>query len=234
MFSFTFRGNSPYRIFAAGVLLIAACAIVVPCSAQAGCNQKGKGRDCKGVTSLDSNSSLAAIDGTHFYFDADALLKCTSAATNTADSGAYFCSDPPDLFMSTRMMTGMFARRFWDICHTFLPGDGENGFLLTPDAVSYGWIDDCSDGDCAIELQAEFSGLDLEALTHGDADRLNMVMHGKVYDALEADPFAQDQIVIIDRIGLAFFRPGSDRSAGTCDWYTDLSEDQVGLYSLDE
>jgi len=234
MLRFTFRGISPYRTFAAGVLLIVACAVLAPCSAQAGCNQKGKGRDCNVVSSLDSNSSLAAIDGTHFYFESDAWATCASAANNSADSGSYLCSDPPTMFLSTRLLTGIFANRFWDICHSFTPGDGEEGFVLTPDDVSYGWIDDCSDGDCAVEVRAEFSGLDLEDLTDGKADRLNMVMHGKVYDALEADPFAEDQIVIIDRIGLAFFRPGSDRNAGTCDWYTDLSGAQVILDSLDE
>jgi len=234
MFRFTYRGISPYRPFAAGVLLIVAVAILAPFSAQAGCNQKGKGRDCVNVPSLPSNSNLTLIDGTHFHFDPDALVTCARAETNTTDSGAYLCSDPPDLFVSTRLLTGIFSNRFWDICHTFMPGDGEDGFLLTPDALSYGWIDDCSDGDCAVEVRAEFSGVDLETLTNGDADRLSMVMHGKLYDASQADPFAQSQIVVIDRIGLAFFRPDSDRNAGVCDWYTDLSGNQVRLNSFDE
>jgi hypothetical protein len=234
MFGFTDRDRFPCRIFVASTALAIAVAILAPSGAHAGCNQLGKGRDCKNVVSLPSNTSLAEIYGTNFHFGPDVLLLCTSAATNAADSGDYFCGEPPAMFLSTSMLTGLFSHRFRDICHSLMPGDGEDGFLLTPDTVSYGWTDDCTDGDCAIEVRAEFSGPEVEALTGTLADRLSMVMHGKAYEAAEADPFAADQTVIVERIGLMFFRPGSKRNAGTCDWYTDLTGNQASFGSWDE
>lgn len=234
MFGFTDRERFPCRIFVASTTLAIAVAILAPSGAHAGCNKLGKGRDCKDVVSLPSNTSLAEIYGTNFHFGPDVLLLCTSAATNATDSGDYLCGEPPAMFLSTSMLTGTFSNRFRDICNSFMPGDGEDGFLLTPDTVSYGWTDDCTDGECAIEVRAEFSGSEVEALTGTVADRLSMVMHGKAYAAALADPFAEDQTVIVDSIGLMFFRPGSDRNAGTCDWYTDLTGNQASFGSYDD
>ena len=104
-----------------------------------------------------------------------------------------------------------------------------------PNQFSYGWLDDCSDGDCAVVASVFFSGSEVEDLTSGIADQLNVSAFGRLYGAF-GDPFAVNQDVVIERLNLAFSNSPRGRSAGTCDWYSDLSlEDiQMMLMSTDD
>jgi hypothetical protein len=219
-----FRGISLANLI---LTLLLACAAAT--TSAFACNKAGKGPGCKDSNPMLENRSLAEVNGTNAYFFSPALVNC---ATDAA-LGGYVCASPNGMYFSSYSMSGIFARRFWDICHTFAPNDSTAG-LLSPDRLSYGWTDDCSDGVCAVEVRLDFAGLELQELTDGQADRMNMIMYGKAFESGQDDPFANDQEIVIERIELQFFRPGSKRSAGTCEWYTDLSGDQVKFWSFDQ
>jgi hypothetical protein len=231
MSSFTVREISSVRAMVAGFCLAVVVAIFFAGNASAACTNSGKSKGCQQVVSVPSNQTYAGLLGSEFATSAE--MSCSSGA-NTTTSGHYLCGgELPAVSMSTQRMTGLFSRRYWEICRIFNQA-GSASVSLIPDEVSYGWLDDCSDGDCAAEVRMSFSGPELLTLTAGDADQLNVLLYGRIYDAY-GDPFAYDQDIVIERLSLVFGDSSSRKAAGTCDWYTDLSlqDIQIMLMSTD-
>jgi len=231
MSSFTIRESSCIKVIFAGVLLAFLSATFLASSASAACSKSGKGAGCQQRSDVPDNQTSAGLLGSELATSAE--MSCGSGANTTA-SGNYFCDGAlPSVSMSTEHMTGLFSRRFWEICRTFSQ-PGSAGTSLIPDQFSYGWLDDCSDGDCVAEVRMSFSGTQLATLTAGNADQLHVSLFGRIYGA-SGDPFAVDQDIVIERVNLKFSDSASGKATGTCDWYSDLNLQniQVMLMSTD-
>lgn len=223
---FTIRESSSIKSLAAKVLLALVFAIFFASNASAGCSKSGKGRSCDQDSTVASNQTSAALVGSKFSTASE--LSCNSSPGNMTTSGNYLCAGGlPAVTISTSELSGLFSRRYWEICRTFNQ-PGTAGVALVPNQFSYGWLDDCSDGDCAVVASASFSGSELEGLTSGTADQLVVSAYGRLYDA-SADPFAENQDVVIERLNFAFSNSTTGRKAGTCDWYSDLNLEDIQM-----
>ena len=205
------------------VLAFSMLALLASPSAMAACNKFGRGKDCAQPTPTPPGFTEAYLYSSNFDSGFDPLL-CASGANTTA-GGNYSCAAPlPEVLLSTRALTGIFAQKNWDLCHALDPIDGRFGVLLTPDALSYGWTDSCSDGLCATEFRMSFSGEDVEAATNGKAGLMNVTLHAAIAPPTgTGDPFRdRKQTMLFDRVQLDFFRANNGREVGSCVWYMDI------------
>ena len=223
MLSFTHKFTSSFRFLAAAVLASSMLALLAAPSAMAACNKFGRGKDCQQPTDTPPGFTEAWLYSSNFDSGFDPM-SCASGANTTA-SGNYSCAAPlPEVLLSTRTLTGIFAQKNWDLCHALDPADGRFGVLLTPDTVSYGWTDSCADALCATEFRMAFSGDDVAAETNGKADLMNVTLHATIAPpAGTDDPFnGRKQIMVFDRVQLDFFRSNNGRAVGSCLWYMDI------------
>ena len=238
------------RYFVLGMLMTAFLALFVAPEAMAGC-KNGKGR-CKNPPPDNTTASHGFSDAS---FDAEGnmhvkdggYLSCESGADLTVANGDYFCSGPggsllPEFHISTASFTGLFSNRYREICGSFgnkIQLGGHNFAMLTPDEVSYGWRDDCTDGSCRIEISMKFSGPDIRAETSDKADQLSIVLGGWVFPTLEdeANPFYKQKRVFVDvdSATLEFGLTGKKRSVGFCPFGVDKDDDyqSVTFISID-
>jgi len=224
MLSFTQRHRLNFKLLATGSLVLVMCAVFASPSALAACNKKGRGKDCAQPSPTPPGFTEAYLYSSNFDSGEDPLLCSAAAGTNTTNSGNYFCALPvEEVFLSTRMLTGNFAQKNWDLCHALDPTDGRAGVLLMPDEVSYGWTDACAEGLCGTEFRMFFSGDDVDAETNGKADQMKVTLSGSILtDEGTEDPFrVGKKIMLFDRVLLEFFRSSNDRAVGSCMWYTD-------------
>lgn len=223
MLFFTHKITSSFRILGAAVLASSMLALLAAPSAMAACNKFGRGKDCQQPTPTPPGFTEAWLYSSNFDSGFESL-SCASGANTTA-SGNYSCAAPlPEVLLSTRTLTGIFAQKNWDLCHALDPADGRFGVLLTPDTVSYGWTDSCADALCATEFRMAFSGDDVAAETNGKADLMNVTLHATIAPpAGTDDPFnGRKQIMLFDRVQLDFFRSNNGREVGSCMWYMDI------------
>ena len=241
-----------YYIF--GLLMTAFLALFVAPEAMAGCaNGKGK---CKknppppDTTIITPGSSTAFFDVEgNIHIEDGGDLSCGTGADLTVANGDYFCGGPggignplPEFHISTASFTGLFNNKYREICsylgNTPQPGD-HNFAILTPDEVSYGWRDDCTDGSCRIEISMKFSGPDILAETENTADQLSIVIGGWIEPTLEddeANPFyMQEALVEVDRATLEFGLTGKKRGVGLCPFGVDKKDgnQSVTFVSMD-
>jgi len=228
MSSFTIRESSSIKFVIAGLVAATVFAVVFASNAWAGsgCSKSGKGKGCEQVSIVASHQTGAALLGSNIATASE--LGCESDAGNMTTGGNYSCKgDLPLVSISTAELNGLFSRRYWEICRTF-SNPATAGVDLAPDQFSYGWLDDCSDGDCAVEATVSFSGSELLDITSGSADQLVVSAYGRIYGTL-SDPFAENQEVVIERLNLAFSKSTTGRSTGTCDWYSDLNLEDIQM-----
>jgi hypothetical protein len=224
--SFFWVNSSRCRSVLFGSALLLSASLFAASTATAACNKWGRGKDCPQPNPTPPNSTIAELIGSNF--DSGTSMDCESG-NNTSAGGTYFCTAPPSIFMSTRKFTGIFNKQSWDLCNTLNQPDS-NGLELVPDEFSYSWLDDCSDGLCQMAVRMVFSGAEVEAVTPGNADRMNVALNATI--ALPqgiSDPFAYAKLgpIAIDRVDLEFFRTASGKSAGTCAWFSDLTGSQA-------
>ncbi len=217
------------KILITGVLLAFSLVLFSASSATAACNKFGRGKDCQQPTPAPQGFSKVNVTGDNADSGSEPL-DCTSGAGNTSAGGSYACVPPTDMYLSTIRFTGIFANKNWDLCHAL-----DSGAILHPEDFSYGWLDDCADGTCAVAVNMAFSGAGVEARTGGKADKLNVVMSTTLATEVSPDPFGpprQKQLMVINQINLDFIKSASGRSVGTCAWYSDLSGDQITVVSF--
>ena len=228
-----------YYIF--GLLMTAFLALFVAPEAMAGC-KNGKGK-CNSPpppdnTTITPGSSTASFDGEgNMHIEKDGgYVSCGTGADLTVASGDYFCDGPdgsslPEFHITTASFTGHFNKKYREICsylgNTPQPGD-HNFAKLTPDEVSYGWRDDCTNGSCRIEISMKFSGQDIRTETDNKADQLSIVLSGTAYPQLdgdEANPFYMQEVYVdIDSATLDFGLTGKRRSVGLCPFSVDKND----------
>ena len=226
MSSFTYRESSSIKFLTTSVLVATVFAVFFTSNVSADCSKSGRGKGCEQVSTVAGNQTSVALLGSKFATASE--VDCKSSPGNMTSGGNYLCDGAlPSVSISTMELNGLFSRRYWEICRTFNQ-PGTAGVALVPSQFSYGWLDDCSDGDCAVVASVSFSGSELRDLTSGIADQLIVSAYGRLYDAL-GDPFAENQDVVIERLNLAFSNSMTGRKAGTCDWYSDLNLEDIQM-----
>ena len=183
----------------------------------------------------------------NMHIEDGGYLSCGTGADLTVANGDYFCDGPdgsslPEFHISTASFTGLFNNKYREICGSFgntTQLDGHNFAILTPDEVSYGWRDDCTDGSCRIEISMKFSQ-GIRAETGDKADQLSIVIGGWIDTTTleddEANPFHdQDVLVEIDRATLEFGLTGKKRGVGLCPFGVDKNDgnQSVTFFSTD-
>ena len=241
------------KYFIFGVLMTAFLALFLAPEAMAGC-KNGKGR-CKNPpppdnTTASSGSSTASFDDEgNMHIEDGSYLSCVTGTDLTVASGDYFCNGPdgslPEFHIKTASFTGLFNKKYRKICGYLsdTPQPGTHNFAkLTPDEVSYGWRDDCTNGSCRIEISLKFSGEEILTETDNDADQLSIVLSGWAdpYPTLkedEANPFYKQKEVFVDvdSATLEFGLTGKRRSVGLCPFGVDKNDDyqSVTFVSMD-
>lgn len=226
MLSFTHHHRSNFRFLVAALLAASMFVLLASPSAMAACNKFGRGKDCAQPTPTPPGFTEAYLYSSNFDSGENPLF-CESGPGNTTANGDYSCAGTlPEVYLSTLALTGIFSQKNWDLCHALNPGDGRTGVFLTPDAMSFGWTDSCSDdGLCATEFRMSFSGVDVEAETNGKADELNVILYATIAPtSVVDDPFQlpiEKQTMVFDRVQLDFVRSSTGRAVGSCMWYTD-------------
>ncbi len=214
-----------------GFILILVMSMFIAPGAMAGCNKKGKGKDCPDP-GPDPNppapgNSLVAFTGSliqDYSNPGDVDRDCATETGISNASGNYNCmvAGRPDVSMNTQGLTALFKKSHRTICNSFATGLLDPPAVLSPDAgFSYGWTDDCTDGSCAVEVRVTFSGSQILAATSDKADSLDVVMTGTIdTTGDDGNPFLLDQDVFIDNMEFNFKKPGRNRTAGRCMFYT--------------
>lgn len=202
----------------------------------------GKGK-CPLPNPAPEGFSLAFLDSANIHIEGlepgeYEELVCQSEAGATTSSGNYNCNvNGLEVHILTGKFTGDFNKKFWDLCHTFHHVTHGDAGLMTPTYFSYGWLDDCTDGNCAIAVRFAFEGQAVLDETFGEADQLSVEMTGMWQpggDPLNAtNPFVgEDPAVEIDTVYLEFGNTGQKRLAAACNWNVSL-ERPVWFVSTD-
>jgi len=99
----------------------------------------------------------------------------------------------------------------------------EDGILFYAEKYTYGWVDDCTDGDCAIEIRLDIGGpnssseQDILSLSEGKSNQVEFVMHSVIMGT-DANPFAEDIEIPIHRAVAEFKKTGTTRTLITCEY----------------
>jgi hypothetical protein len=99
----------------------------------------------------------------------------------------------------------------------------EDDTVLFAETYSYGWVDDCRDGDCAIEIRLSIGGpgsLSEEAilaLSDGKSNQVDFVFHSVIMGT-EPNPFTEPQDIPIHRTVADFKKTGTTRTLVKCEY----------------
>jgi len=137
--------------------------------------------------------------------------------------GGDYLSNPTDsdlVLIDTRSFNKRILRskRNGDLCHAMDSGLHKNGPLESvPDEFSYGWTDDCRDGQCDVEISLCFSGIDIEEITGGRSNQLDIVMYSMISDVtIEDDPFRESRNLTTSLIEAEYKKFGTSRTLVKC------------------
>lgn len=149
-------------------------------------------------------------------------LEFERSVNSNVDSGDYIANsaDLGIVTINTRSYNKrvLKGKKDGDLCHAMNAGLHENGPLESiPDEFSYGWTDDCSEGQCAVEISLHFSGDDVFELSGGRSDQINIIMYTSISDSLvNDDPFTEVQALSIDIMEAEFNKLGTSRTLVQC------------------
>ena len=144
----------------------------------------------------------------------------------TFDSGDYVTTDlVSPVAVNTRNMSPQAIKGKVALCRTLENREG-TAYYLIPESYSYGWVDDCRDGECGIEVRISFGGNggisenDILNITGGQSNQLDFVMYSSFTGATGiANPFVTERIFDIVKTTVDFKKPGTTRSIGVCDYF---------------
>jgi hypothetical protein len=100
----------------------------------------------------------------------------------------------------------------------------EDDIMLYAEAYSYGWVDDCRDGDCAIEIRftiggpGSISGTDILEFSDGKSNQIDIVMHSVIMDSTDPNPFMVARDIPISRTVAEFKKTGTSRTLVKCEF----------------
>jgi len=142
------------------------------------------------------------------------------------DSGDYVSTDlVSPMAVNTRNMSPQAIKGKVALCRT-LETREDSAFYLIPESYSYGWVDDCRDGECGIEVRITYGGAggtsenDILSITDGMTDQLDFVMYSSfIGEAGTSNPFTSERIFNIVKTTVDFKKPGTTRSIGVCDYF---------------
>jgi len=242
MFNLTHKNTSRLtRILGGFILTIVMCIFITP-GAIAGCNAKGKGKDCPPLNPPSRGDSVVKITGSLVHdFDSDNVARsCGSGADISNASGDYHCAVAPynDSDMNTQGLVVIFNKKNQRICNSLAFQVLDNPATLTMDdgSFNYGWTDDCSNG-CSIEVRMTFSGKQILDATDSKSDSLDVVLTGTIDTGTQdGNPFLVTRDVFIETMDFNFKKPGSNRTAGSCMFYSNpaLTSPQIRFSSMDD
>ena len=138
------------------------------------------------------------------------------------DSGDYISNSPDTdlVVIDTKTFNKRIlkSKRNGDLCHAMDSGLHRSGPLESvPDEFSYGWTDDCRDGQCDVEISLRFSGADIEEITDGRSNQLDIVMYSVISDeTIDDDPFRESRNLTINLIEAEYNKFGTSRTLVIC------------------
>jgi hypothetical protein len=194
----------------------------------------GKVTDCNGTNPTpdpppSATETLFALTGNIVSEAAPPLSSgrpCSKGLIFSVAQGNYDClvSQHPGIMIDTISMTGVYQKKAAQICkslthhHVLQPSVG--GF-------QYGWMDNCLDGICNVEIRLIFEGQQILDRTQGKSDLLDVVMHATVdtLDSYQVDsnPFYESRQADIKSIDLYFRSTGSTDSVASCTFYLPMA-----------
>lgn len=163
----------------------------------------------------DPNTSGRFENENFFFFNSDDINFVKAGLD--FDSGDFVMEgSSPEIFIDSRYLNKLQLKGPPNstLCRAF----EDNAVGLFADSFSYGWVDNCTDGSCAVELRLSFSQ-GISELTNGESDQLDFVMHATIDDTGNAaNPFAEPQDLLLYQTEVSFKKPGTTRTAVQCRW----------------
>jgi hypothetical protein len=128
----------------------------------------------------------------------DVAFQTFDRLPTSTDTAGDYVADNPGSNLVTIDLQGLSksssSRKKADLCHMmdddFTDPRANGPFVSAPDTFSYGWIDNCTDDGCDIEISMSFSGTDVSTFTGGLSDSITVLMQGSIDQATASDdPF---------------------------------------------
>ena len=100
----------------------------------------------------------------------------------------------------------------------------EDDIMLYAETYSFGWVDDCRDGDCAIEIRltiggpGSMSGPEILEFSDGKSNQIDIVMHSVIMDSIDPNPFMVARDIPISRTVAEFKKTGTSRTLVKCEF----------------
>jgi len=172
------------------------------------------------------NSTDAFLLGNYGHFKEESSRAFAPQGLEN-DSGDYVSTDMVSpIAINTRNMSAQPAKgKAKGLCRALEAPEGAP-FLLTPESFSYGWTDDCRDGECGIEIRMTIGGdggsseQDILDISDGQSNQLDFVMYSTlVDDAGDANPFSSERTIEIYRVVGDYRKLGTTRSLVTCEYF---------------
>ena len=178
----------------------------------------GKDADCGG--NPDTFPSVEEKDTSAFFGDPQRHVESNEVffirQGLTTDSGDFVLDDStnPDIVIDTAQLSKLQLKGRTEICRQL----ENNTTGLRPDEFSYGWVDDCTDGDCAVEIRLVFTQ-GVSELTEGESDRVDFLMEAVVSNPDSYhNPFVVEQELRVVRMQADYKKPGTTRTSARCQW----------------
>lgn len=182
----------------------------------------GKDTDCGGGSGFPPGVFMTEVyfSDAMGHFESSPGLEFELSPNRDYDSGDYI-SNPTDFFiidsrsLSKRVLRG---RKNGDLCQAMNSGlSGSGPFVSVPDEFSFGWTDDCRDGQCAVEISLRFSGIDVEEISNGRSDEVEIVMYTVITDqSIDDDPFRESRELTINLVEVEYNKFGTSRTLVAC------------------
>jgi len=205
------------------VLLVVCLSVFVASPAFAQCKTHGRNKTpCINPLEGVDSYNTAQFSDQYVYMDGAQVFR--RSGTSTLQSGDYIEQGVPSLveLATDDLSRASDSKRNAAMCGLLdtasVLDPGANGPLVsTPDEFSYGWSDDCTDGQCLVEVSLSFSGQDVLDLTGGQSDQLVVVMQTTVSSPVgQLEPFLSARKVSISSMLATYNRAGTSRPLVNC------------------
>lgn len=223
------HNHTRYRQAVAAFILIFIASLFLAPAAFAGCkNNKGKCNQPPNPTPASPGNSIAYFDDSNIHLEeGGAFLECNSEVGNIAGSGSYFCTGEnsgalPLVHLTTLGFTGLYSNKDEEDCKALqykVFRDDHAYAMLEPDTFTYGWVDDCTDTSCRIEIKIAFSGPEILEETGVDADEMTVILGGVIVDTPvdEPNPFLRRTVEVwADGATIEYRQSGRKRAVAVC------------------
>lgn len=218
-FDNSFRSLSVFILVLLAALLIAPNALAGKCFDRHG-NPKPNAKGCDSPDPFPPGESFnqAMFDDAYIAVNPQPFTR----ANPNYDRGDYLADNPTTegVTISTNSLykITLKGKKDSDLCHKLDQRVGDDPFFGYPDTFSYGWIDDCRDTQCDVEISLSFEGDSIIDLTDGRSDRLELVMLATAAGLEEGqfEPFTSPQALAINSLEIEYNKAGTTRALVQC------------------